>query len=118
MTKAPPGRFSMMKDWPSSFDSPCARMRAPLSVALPGACGTTSFMARSGYCACADVAKAAAHVRLTNKSCFMRIGFPFRLRFGLGTIVKKTNSAARRGKDGVDALAPAESTRPDTARDV
>jgi hypothetical protein len=53
-------------------------MRAPLSVALPGACGTTTFMARSGYCACAGVAKTAAQVRLANKSCFVRIGFPFR----------------------------------------
>jgi ribosomal protein L37E len=52
-------------------------MRAPLSVALPAACGTTSFMARSGYCACAGVAKAAVHVRPANKSCSMRIGFPF-----------------------------------------
>jgi hypothetical protein len=93
MTKAPPGRFSMMIDWPSSFDSSCARMRAPLSVALPGACGTTSFMARSGYCACADVAKAAAHVRLTNKSCIMRIAFSLACGFGFGSTIAKINAS-------------------------
>ena len=57
-------------------NSSCARMHAPLSVALPGACGTTSFMARSGYCACADVAKAAAHVRLTTRAVLCAAGQP------------------------------------------
>jgi hypothetical protein len=38
----------------------------------------------------------------------MRIGFPFRLRFGFGSTVEKINAAAQRGQDGFDCLAAAE----------
>src|SRR6185436_9712364 len=49
MVRAPPGRFSTTIGWPSTFDISGARMRETVSVALPGACGTTSRSARSGY---------------------------------------------------------------------
>src|SRR6185503_9494271 len=67
MVSAPPGRLSTMTGWPSSLDSAGATMRAMLSVALPAACGTTSRIGRSGYCAAAGHAAPRA---TTNARCF------------------------------------------------
>ena len=56
MVSAPPGRFSTTTAWPSAFDNSGERMRATVSVALPGACGTMKRIGRSGYCAAAPAA--------------------------------------------------------------
>src|SRR6185295_4514808 len=60
MVRAPPGRFSTTTGWPSALESSGASMRATVSVALPGAWGTTSLTARSGNWAAAPVASASA----------------------------------------------------------
>src|SRR5688572_24444180 len=59
MVSAPPGRFSTTTVWPSAFVSSGARMRATVSVALPGAWGTMKRIGRSGYCAAAPAAAKA-----------------------------------------------------------
>src|SRR6185369_17246704 len=60
MVSAPPGRLSTTTGWPSGRDISGARMRASVSVALPGACGTISRSGLSGNCAPAQTGKKAA----------------------------------------------------------
>ena len=48
MVKAAPGLFSITIVWPSCGPNSAARMRATVSVALPGACGTISLIGLSG----------------------------------------------------------------------
>src|SRR5882757_8267817 len=59
MVKAAPGLFSTMMVWLSCGPSSDARMRATVSVALPGACGTINRIGLSGYSARAAPGSAA-----------------------------------------------------------
>src|SRR5258707_11793540 len=60
MVKAAPGRFSTMMVWLSCGPSSDAKMRATVSVALPGACGTINRIGLSGYSARAAPGSAAS----------------------------------------------------------
>src|SRR5687767_6450019 len=71
MVRAPPGRFSTTTLAPSCRPSSGASRRATLSVALPAACGTTSRIGRSGYCAPAPPAETS---KATVSSSFIASG--------------------------------------------
>src|SRR5262245_12591246 len=60
IVSAPPGRLSTTTCCPRNLDISGVTMREIVSVALPGACGTTKRIGFSGYCASAVPARTAA----------------------------------------------------------
>src|SRR5258706_1381774 len=66
IVSAPPGRFSTTTGWPRAFDISGARMRATVSVALPGAWGTINLRGRSGNCAAAPADNPSARQTARN----------------------------------------------------
>src|SRR5262245_43017273 len=61
MVKAAPGLFSIMTFWLRKISTSAATERARRSVALPGACGTTKRIGRSGKLPCEAAAVGSSH---------------------------------------------------------
>src|SRR5688572_28017308 len=112
---APPGRLSTTTFWPSFLESSGARLRATLSVALPAACGTTSRIGRSGYCAAAAPAArsraAASPLRLelpTNLTALVARGVDVHVEIALFESLHLRVVQLRASRNGVRVAALGE----------